>query len=44
MEAELTCETRVNCKSMMDEDYKKETVSEYNTPLSKPYRPEINFN
>jgi hypothetical protein len=42
MEAELTCETCLNCKSM-DEDKKKETVSEYNTPLSKPYRPEINF-
>ena len=40
MEAELTCET-----SMMDEDKKrKETVSEYNTPLSKHYRSEINFN
>jgi hypothetical protein len=29
---------------MMDEDLKKKIFSEYNTPVSKPDRPEINFN
>jgi hypothetical protein len=28
----------------MDEDLKKKIFSEYNTPVSKPDRPEINFN
>jgi hypothetical protein len=31
-------------KEKKKRERERETVSEYNTPLSKSYRPEINFN